>query len=71
MGVWKEEFQKRTDPQGHDYFWLTGEFSNEEPGQNDTDEWALKNNYGAIVPISIDLTDFATLEEIKGWGIDD
>jgi 5'-nucleotidase len=67
MGVWKEEFQKRTDPQGRDYFWLTGEFSNEEPNGEDTDEWALKNNYAAIVPINIDVTDYQGLETIRKW----
>ncbi|MCX6223716.1 MAG: 5'/3'-nucleotidase SurE [Bacteroidia bacterium] len=45
IGVWKEEFEKRTDPQGHDYFWLTGEFSNDEPLAEDTDMWALTHNY--------------------------
>lgn len=67
IGVWKEEFEKRTDPQGHDYFWLTGEFSNEEPLAEDTDEWALKHNYGAIVPVSVDVTDYSAMEALKLW----
>jgi 5'-nucleotidase len=67
IGVWKEEFEKRTDPQGHDYFWLTGEFSNDEPLAEDTDEWALKHNYGAIVPVSVDVTDYPSLEALKLW----
>ena len=67
IGVWKEEFEKRTDPQGHDYFWLTGEFSNDEPLAEDTDEWALAHNYGAIVPVSVDLTDYAAMEALKLW----
>ncbi|TSA31498.1 MAG: 5'/3'-nucleotidase SurE [Porphyromonadaceae bacterium] len=67
IGVWKEEFDKRTDPQGHDYFWLTGEFSNDEPLAEDTDEWALKHNYGAIVPVSVDVTDYPAMEALKLW----
>jgi len=67
IGVWKEEFEKRKDPQGHDYFWLTGEFSNDEPSAEDTDEWALTNNYGAIVPVSVDVTDYPTMEALKLW----
>lgn len=67
IGVWKEEFEKRTDPQGHDYFWLTGEFSNEEPLAEDTDEWALKHNYAAIVPVSVDVTDYPAMEALKLW----
>lgn len=68
-GVWKEEFEKRTDPQGHDYFWLTGEFSNEEPLSEDTDEWALHHNYASIVPVSVDVTDYPALEALKLWFI--
>jgi 5'-nucleotidase len=67
IGVWKEEFEKRTDPQGHDYFWLTGEFSNDEPLAEDTDEWALKHNFGAIVPVSVDVTDYPAMEAMKLW----
>ena len=67
IGVWKEEFDKRVDPHGHEYFWLTGEFSNEEPLSEDTDEWALKNNFGAIVPVSVDVTDYPAMEAMKLW----
>jgi 5'-nucleotidase len=69
IGVWKEEFEKRTDPQGRDYFWLTGEFSNDEPGAEDTDEWALSHNYGAVVPVSVDVTDYPSLEALRLWGL--
>ena len=57
MGTWREEFDKRTDPRGFDYFWLTGYFHNEEPESTDTDEYALSNGYVSVVPVSIDLTD--------------
>lgn len=67
MGVWKEEFQKGTDPHGRDYYWLTGAFSNDEPDGEDTDEWAMRNNFGAIVPIHIDVTDYQGLESIRKW----
>ncbi len=56
-GTWREEFEKRTDPRGFDYFWLTGYFKNEEPEATDTDEFALSNGYLSVVPLSIDLTD--------------
>jgi 5'-nucleotidase len=57
MGTWREEFDKRTDPRGYDYFWLTGYYHNEEPNATDTDEFALSNGYISVVPVSIDLTD--------------
>ena len=66
-GVWKEEYEKRTDPHGGAYYWLTGAFKNFEPEAEDTDEWALKNNYVAIVPSQIDSTSYSELENIKKW----
>ena len=57
-GVWKEEFEHRQDPQGKDYYWLTGYFTNEEPTEDDTDEYLLQHNYAAIVPVKVDVTDY-------------
>jgi 5'-nucleotidase len=67
IGYWQEEFDRRTDPVGREYFWLTGEYFNTEPDAEDTDEWALKNNYIAVVPLRIDLTCYSTMEIIKNW----
>jgi 5'-nucleotidase len=35
-----DKFDKRQTPQGRDYYWLAGEFVNQDKGE-DTDEWAL------------------------------
>ncbi len=64
-GYWREEFYKRTDPHGRDYFWLTGAFSNAEPESEDTDEWALANGYVSVVPVQVDLTAYAQMEQLK------
>ena len=66
-GYWKEEFEKRTDPNGKEYFWLTGFFQNMEPenGGEGTDEWALKNGYVSLVPIGTDLTAYEELDRMK------
>lgn len=63
-GYWQEEFEKRTDPRGRDYFWLTGVFRNTEPSATDTDEWALANDYVSIVPTQIDLTNHTLLKNM-------
>jgi 5'-nucleotidase len=68
-GFWREEFEKRTDPSGRNYYWLTGKFHNTEPDAVDTDEWALKNNYVSVVPIKTDFTCYQTLDIIKNWNI--
>lgn len=67
LGYWQEEFDKRTDPAGREYYWLTGEYFNSEPNAEDTDEWALRNNYVAVVPMRIDLTSYSTMEKLKNW----
>lgn len=57
-GYWREEFFRREDPHGREYFWLTGEFVNAEPEAEDTDEWALAHGYVSVVPVQVDLTDY-------------
>jgi 5'-nucleotidase len=52
---WKESFDERKDPYGRRYFWMNGTFSNNDKSQ-DTDEWALENNYVSVVPCAFDLT---------------
>ena len=65
-GFWREDFYARQDPQGRDYFWLTGAFHNAEPEAQDTDEWALKNLYVAVVPVQTDMTDYRQLKALDG-----
>jgi 5'-nucleotidase len=55
MAKWEEEFDERLDPNKRKYYWLTGKFKNYDSG-NDTDEWALANNYVSIVPVQFDFT---------------
>ncbi len=64
-GNWKEEFEKRKDPMGRTYYWLTGMFQNHEPDATDTDEWALANNYVSIVPVSVDMTAHSYINTLK------
>lgn len=52
---WDDKFDKRNDPLGKEYYWLTGEFKSYDGG-NDTDIWALENNYVSLVPTQYDMT---------------
>lgn len=65
-GFWREEFFRREDPRGREYFWLTGDFVNGEPEAEDTDEWALSHGYVSVVPVQADLTDYRQLERLRG-----
>jgi len=64
-GCWQEEFEKRKDPMGKTYYWLTGRFINHEPESTDTDEWAMENGYVSVVPVSTDMTAYGFLSELK------
>jgi 5'-nucleotidase len=66
-GVWKEEYDKRKDPHGRSYYWLTGQFNNYEPNAKDTDEAVLAANKVAVVPVSVDITDYEALKNLKNW----
>ncbi|WP_310377500.1 5'/3'-nucleotidase SurE [Flavobacterium sp.] len=64
--IWMEKFDKRQTPFGKDYFWLTGEFVNQDQGE-DTDEWALANGYVSVVPVQFDLTAHHTIQQLNTW----
>jgi len=65
---WAEEFDKRTNPMGREYYWLTGTFINEDKGE-DTDEWALNKGYISIVPTQFDLTAHHSLQQLNTWSL--
>lgn len=65
---WKEKFDKRTNPMGKDYYWLTGEFELLDKGE-DTDEWALANGYISVVPTQFDLTAHHAIQNINNWNL--
>lgn len=64
--MWVEKFDKRQTPQGKDYYWLAGEFVNQDKGE-DTDEWALDNGYISVVPVQFDLTAYHSMQQLNNW----
>lgn len=63
---WDENFEERKDPHRRNYYWLQGVFTLKDNGE-DTDEWALRNNYVSVVPVQVDLTAHQALEAIREW----
>ena len=55
--------EERKDPFGADYYWLTGDFIYLDEGE-DTDIWALRNNYVSVVPTQFDLTDYKVVNSL-------
>ena len=67
---WVEKFDKRQNPQGKDYYWLTGEFVNLDKGE-DTDEWALKEGYISVVPVQFDMTAHHFIQQLNSWSFNE
>lgn len=64
---WQEKFDQRFDPNGRRYFWMAGDFLNEDKGE-DTDVWALDNNYVSVVPCEFDMTSHHSISLLnKDW----
>jgi 5'-nucleotidase len=66
---WDDIYEHRIDPQGRDYFWLTGDLL-EVDSDMDTDQAAIKKNYVSVSPIHFDLTDYSTFDKMKAWKIE-
>ncbi len=65
---YKNAFEKRHDPRGNEYYWLSGEVINEIQGK-DSDINAIKDNFISMTPIHYDLTKFDLIQTIENWNI--
>ena len=61
---WLDSFEKRIDPQGRPYWWLTGKFVCDNPPEG-SDEWALRHGYVSVVPIHPDFTHHGAIDELQ------
>ena len=64
----EEKFDKREDPRGRTYYWMSGEFKNLDKGE-DTDERALEEGYVSVVPVRYDLTAHHFLPDLRNWDL--
>lgn len=60
-----EHIEKREDPYGRSYYWLSGDFRN-YGDPNDTDRHAIGDGYVSVTPLQFDMTDKKRLEEWAG-----
>lgn len=68
LGVraYNDHFEKRVDPRGKVYYWLAGEAI--EGGEaEDTDAWAVFNNYISLTPIQFNMTDIDMMGKMQHW----
>lgn len=66
--IYRDKLIERQDPFGRSYYWIGGD---EPTGQADegTDIWALANDYVSVTPIQMDLTNYALIDQLKGWSL--
>jgi 5'-nucleotidase len=67
-GHWADSFEERQAPGGRTYYWMTGNFTDIDKGE-DTDEWALRNGYVSVVPVHYDLTAHHAIAELNQWDL--
>ena len=60
---WTDSYDRRTDPRGRAYFWLSDQ-GDREPEEHDTDLSALRDGYITVTPLQYDLTQYAQLEHL-------
>lgn len=58
---WEKELAPYTDEDGRTYYLLVGNFVNQEPDAEDTDEYALAHHRISITPTTIDTTAYQLL----------
>ncbi len=64
MASFAEKFDKRMDPKGNVYYWLSGSKNTiDEP--DDVDDNLIKQNYITITPLQFNLTDYSKLDSIE------
>ncbi|MFI5360315.1 MAG: 5'/3'-nucleotidase SurE, partial [Halanaerobiales bacterium] len=59
---YEDTFEERLDPSGRKYYWLTG--GSGRKGHENTDIWAIENDYIAITPLKLQLDH---VELINNW----
>jgi len=62
--LYEDTFEERLDPTGKKYFWLTGGNGRTENSQ-ETDIWAIKNDYISITPLKLELNNHKLIEDLK------
>ncbi len=68
-GSWTNEWELCPRKNGANYYWLTGEFADREPDNEKNDHWALAQGYAAITPVTVDVTAYEFMNELKSWNL--
>jgi 5'-nucleotidase len=64
-----DRIEKRLDPSGRAYYWLSGHLLDGEPPV-DADTRAVSEGYIAVTPIQLDMTAYAFMQNLREWAIE-
>ena len=67
FGSWINEVKVCRHPRGGTYYWMVGEYRDDEPEATDNDRWALNHGYIAVTPVQMDVTSYDMLRRMKNW----
>jgi len=67
---YRDSYEKRVDPGGKPYYWLTGELEILDKG-SDCDILAVRDGYISLTPIRAELTDFQAFKHMNDNGFAD
>ena len=65
---WEDRFDKRFDQFGKPYYWLTGDFYDQDKTEN-TDLYWIDRGYASIVPTQFDMTAYSAIKELENWSL--
>jgi 5'-nucleotidase len=66
ISSWADTFDKRCDPSGREYYWLTGKMDVTDTDP-ETDQLAIQDGYISITPVHYHLTDEVQRKMMGGW----
>lgn len=65
----KDRFEKREDPRGRIYYWMTGNLEDPDSDPN-MDGQAVRDGFVSITPICYELTDDTMLTTLQEWDLE-
>lgn len=67
--TWRNSFERRVDPQGRPYWWLTGRFECDDTSDGN-DERTLSQGYVSVVPVRSDYTCYSVIPQLQYLSLD-
>lgn len=64
--LYRDQWDRRTDPRGRTYFWLAGELM-DLTNEPDSDVVAVEEGYISLTPLQLDLTRYDQVSRLADW----